>query len=230
MIRLPILAVVAPLLAVACTKPDQAKPAENAAVAAAPQAEAEAAKPAPVEPHFDSALAAITAGKSPAKRDTKPYGCSVKYAEGTESTAVEAELGQPAPDFELSDLAGNPVKLSSFRGKTVVLEWYNPECPFVEYAYNEGPLKELAKQRQGDTVVWLNINSGAEGKQGAGKELNEKYVAQYGIEHPVLLDPTGEVGRKYGAKTTPHMYIVDAEGNLVYRGGLDNAPFGKVES
>lgn len=178
---------------------------------------------------FEDALSAVMAQKAPAKADTKPYGCGVKYAAEAPATAAVASIGQPAPDFELEDLSGKTYKLSDLKGKTVVLEWYNPECPFVEHAYNDGPLKGLAEKSK-DKLVWLNINSGAPGKQGTGKELNQKLAQKLGVKHPVLLDESGKVGRSYGAKTTPHMFIIDDKGVLVYKGALDNAPFGKIKS
>lgn len=145
------------------------------------------------------------------------------------SAADVAVPGKPAPDFTLTDLAGKQVSLSQFKGKTVVLEWYNPECPFVVYAHGKGPLKDLGARWTGKGVVWLAINSGAPGKQGTGLEKNQAKAKGYGITYPVLLDPTGNVGRQYGARTTPHIFIVDAKGTLVYRGGLDNAPLGEAD-
>lgn len=197
--------------------------------APAPAKDAAAAAQQKPDPIFENALSQVLEHKAPSKADTKPYGCGVKYAADAPAAAQVAQLGQPAPDFELQDLSGKNYKLSELRGKTVILEWYNPQCPFVEYAYKEGPLKDLAA-RSKDKVVWLNINSGAPGKQGAGKELNQKLAQSLGVKNPVLLDEAGKVGRAYGAKTTPHMFIIDDKGVLVYRGALDNAPFGKIKS
>ncbi|MCY2959454.1 MAG: thioredoxin family protein [Planctomycetota bacterium] len=142
---------------------------------------------------------------------------------------VKAALGKPAPDFELKDLDGKAVKLSDYKGKTVVLEWFNPECPFVVRAHGEGSLKDQATRVTKDGVVWLSINSGASGKQGAGLEENRKAKAAWKMANPILIDPKGDVGRRYEAKTTPHMYVIDAKGNLAYRGAIDNAPNGKPE-
>jgi peroxiredoxin len=138
-------------------------------------------------------------------------------------------VGKPAPEFRLNDLSGKEVALSSFKGKTVVIEWFNPGCPFVVYAHGEGPLTELAQKATADGVVWLAINSGAPGKQGHGVETNKKAVGDWKIGYPVLLDETGAVGRLYGATTTPNMFVVDPAGTLVYAGALDNAPLGKAE-
>jgi glutathione peroxidase-family protein len=141
-----------------------------------------------------------------------------------------AKVGQPAPDFALKDLNGKEVKLSSFAGKTVVIEWFNPGCPFVVYAHGEGPLKDMAKNTTGSgNVVWFAINSSAPGKQGHGVELNQQATASWGMTHQVLLDESGTVGKRYGATTTPNMFVVDGKGTLVYAGALDNAPLGKAE-
>lgn len=137
----------------------------------------------------------------------------------------KATLGAPAPDFTLPDTEGKPVSLSSFKGKVVVLEWFNPECPFVRANHEKGPLKNLAKRLEGGgEVVWLAVNSNAAGKQGHGADKNREAKARFGMGHPVLLDERGEVGRAYGAKTTPHMFVVDRQGVLVYRGAVDNQP------
>ncbi len=152
-------------------------------------------------------------------------GSSVAAAEGAPLAAV----GQPAPGFSLPDLNGKQVSLGDFAGKTVVLEWFNPGCPFVEYAHGEGPLKDLAAQWTAKGVVWLSINSSAPGKQGAGLENNRAAAAKWNIQNPILLDEEGKVGRAYGAKTTPHMYVVGPAGKLAYMGALDNAPLGKVD-
>ncbi|MEZ4308653.1 MAG: thioredoxin family protein [Polyangiaceae bacterium] len=144
--------------------------------------------------------------------------------------AAAAEVGKAAPDFTLNDLDGKPVSLASFKGKTVVLEWFNPECPFVKAAHNKGSLKTYASEATDKGVVWLAVNSGAPGKQGAAVEKNREGVDKFGLKHPVLLDPTGEVGRKYGATNTPHMFVIDGEGTLVYAGAVDNSPDGEGES
>lgn len=141
-----------------------------------------------------------------------------------------AEVGKPAPDFTLPDLDGKSVVLSSFRGKTVVLEWYNPECPFVKKSHEKGSLVDAAKRLSGPNVVWLAVNSGAPGKQGAGPEKNLAGKTAMGMTHPILLDSSGTVGKLYGAKRTPHLYVIDPEGVLVYRGAVDNSPDAEGES
>src|SRR5260370_23941885 len=148
----------------------------------------------------------------------------------TEGAAMGSALvGKPAPEFELSDLEGHKVKLSQFRGKTVVLEWFNPECPFVRASHTKGSLKGLAAKYTDKGIVWIAINYGAPGKQGYGVEANVAGTHKYGLTHPVLLDETGEVGRAYDARHTPHMFVIDGKGVLVYRGAIDNSPDGEGE-
>jgi peroxiredoxin len=146
------------------------------------------------------------------------------------ATSASAALGSPAPDFTLEDLDGKPVSLSSFRGKIVVLEWFNPDCPFVKASHQRGPLKTAARDAAKQGVVWLAINSSAEGKQGHGVEANKRGAETFTLEHPILLDPSGTVGRAYGASRTPHLFIVDPSGALVYRGAADNSPDGEGAS
>lgn len=139
-----------------------------------------------------------------------------------------AAVGQPAPDFTLSGVDGDAFTLSEQRGKTVVLEWFNPDCPFVKYAYDEGPLGQLAGRWTAEGVVYVAINSGKPGKQGAGADRNRKAKADWSMPIPVLLDEAGTVGKTYGAKTTPQLVVVNPDGVLVYNGALDNAPLGRV--
>jgi peroxiredoxin len=141
-----------------------------------------------------------------------------------------AEVGKLAPDFTLADLDGKNVSLHDFAGKTVVLEWFNPECPFVRMSHTKGSLKDAAARYTAKGVVWLGVNSGAEGKQGFGVEKNRAGIAKFNLSHPILLDPSGKVGHVYGATNTPHMYVVDAKGVLVYKGAIDNSPDGEGES
>jgi alkyl hydroperoxide reductase subunit AhpC len=142
---------------------------------------------------------------------------------------AKAELGKPAPDFTLTEVGGKSFTLSAFKGKTVVLEWFNPDCPFVKYARGEGELKTMAAKLMGEDLIWLSINSSAPGKQGHGTERNQAALAEYKIQNPLLLDETGTVGKSYGAEKTPHLFIVGKDGNLIYRGAVDNAPIGKVD-
>ncbi len=139
--------------------------------------------------------------------------------------AVEA--GQPAPDFTLPDLDGTPVRLADLKGKVVVLEWFNPGCPYVVAAHTRGSLVDAASRAARQGVVWLAINSGAPGRQGAGAEANRAARKAWRMEHPVLLDEAGTVGRAYGATNTPHLFVIDPSGRLAYRGAVDNSPDGE---
>lgn len=135
-------------------------------------------------------------------------------------------VGQAAPNFKAADIDGKPVSLSDFRGKTVVLEWNNPECPFVKKHYGSGNMQKTQAAAAKDGVVWLSINSSAPGKQGHMDGAQAKaFVAQAGARPTAyLLDPRGVLGKLYDAKTTPHMYIVSKAGTLVYAGGIDDKP------
>jgi peroxiredoxin len=140
--------------------------------------------------------------------------------------AAAPAVGQAAPNFKLADASGKPVSLSDFRGKTVVLEWNNPGCPFVQKHYGSGNMQKAQAAAAKEGVVWLSINSSAPGKQGhmSGAEA-KAFVAKAGARPAAyLLDPKGVVGKVYDAKTTPHMYIVNKSGTLVYAGGIDDKP------
>ncbi len=147
-----------------------------------------------------------------------------------EAPVTGAEIGKPAPEFTLKDLDGKDVSLASFKGKTVVLEWFNPGCPFVKNAHGKGSLKGAAKRVSDKGVVWLAINSGAPGKQGAGVDANKEGAKTLGVENPILLDEEGKTGKAYGATNTPHVFVIDKSGTLVYAGAVDNSPDGEGES
>ena len=138
-------------------------------------------------------------------------------------------LGSEAPGFSLQDVSGKTVTLADLRGKVVVLEWFNPECPFVKNAHLRGALRTLGNEAMDQGVVWLAINSSAPGRQGAGKATNQKGIDDFGIRYPVLLDPSGKVGRAYGATKTPEMFVINAKGQIVYHGALDNTGSGDPE-
>ena len=135
-------------------------------------------------------------------------------------------IGQAAPNFRATDVNGKAVSLSSYRGKTVVLEWHNPGCPFVKKHYGSGNMQKAQAAAAKDGVVWLTINSGAPGKQGhlSGAEARSMLAQAGARPSAYLLDPAGAVGRAYDAKTTPHMYAVNKAGTLVYAGGIDDKP------
>lgn len=173
------------------------------------------------------ALAVPLSGCGPA--DAVAESARPAAASPTAAAPGSAVVGEKAPDFTLTDLNGAAVSLSDYAGKTVVVEWFNPDCPFVKYAHGpKGPLRGFADKHAESGVVWLAINSGAPGKQGHGVERNKKAVEEYAMTHPVLIDESGAVGRAYSAKTTPHMFVVNGDGVLVYAGALDNAPLGNA--
>jgi len=141
-----------------------------------------------------------------------------------------AVVGQPAPAFTLSDTAGKPVRLADFKGKTVVLEWNNPGCPFVRKHY-QGNMQALQKESAAQGVVWLAINST---ETASGDYLSPAQLARWMADKQAaptatLMDEDGAVGKAYGARVTPHMYIVDARGTLVYAGGIDSIPSARVD-
>lgn len=135
-----------------------------------------------------------------------------------------AKINEAAPGFTLTDSRGGTVSLSNYKGKLVVLEWTNHECPFVRKHYDSGNMQKLQRDYTGKEVVWLSIISSAPGKQGhvTGEQAEELTKSRNASPSAVLLDPTGKVGQEYGAKTTPHMYIIDREGVLRYAGGIDS--------
>lgn len=139
-------------------------------------------------------------------------------------------LGQPAPDFTLDAVDGTKVSLASFKGKVVVLEWFNPGCPFVVRSHTKGSLVATAKKHTDAGVVWLAINSGAAGKQGHEVAENQEAIKTWAIGHPVLRDVSGEVGKAYGATNTPNMFVIDAAGTVVYAGAIDNSPDGEGQA
>lgn len=139
---------------------------------------------------------------------------------------ANVSVGKAAPDFTGVDSNGNKHSLSDFKGKTVVLEWTNHDCPYVKKHYNSGNMQQLQKTATDKGVVWLSIISSKPGKQGhvSGKQANQLTQSRNAVPTAVILDETSEIGRLYGAKTTPHMYIIDKTGQLVYMGGIDSIP------
>jgi len=137
---------------------------------------------------------------------------------------AETKIGAPAPDFSLADSNGVKRSLSEFKGKFVVLEWLNPECPFVKKHYKPGNMQKLQADYTAKGVVWLTINSSAPGKQGhlSGEQAAQFVRDQKASPTAILLDPEGTTGKAYGARTTPHMYIIDPNGTLTYAGAIDD--------
>ena len=134
------------------------------------------------------------------------------------------KLNETAPNFEVIDSNNKLQKLSDYRGKIVVLEWKNSGCPFVKKHYSSGNMQSLQTYAKDQDVVWLSVISSAKGKQGyvTAKECNEKVESEKSLATAVLLDNDGYVGKLYNAKVTPHMYIIDKNGTLVYNGAIDN--------
>ncbi|MEO7166539.1 MAG: thioredoxin family protein [Chthoniobacterales bacterium] len=146
------------------------------------------------------------------------------FCTGALFAAEMPEVGAPAPGFTLSAADGKSHSLGDFKGKYVVLEWFNPGCPFVKKHYGSKNMQELQKQFTGKGVVWLTIDSSAAGEQGyLTPETAQKQMADWKIgSTALLLDPNGEVGHDYHATNTPHMFVINPEGNLIYEGAIDS--------
>lgn len=142
----------------------------------------------------------------------------------TPMAAGEAKVGNTAPDFTLADTNGNSVTLSDYSGKYVVLEWINYDCPFVAKHYDAKNMQGLQDKYREQGVVWLAVNSSAEGKQGqfSNEEIHSRLKKHASTVDAYLLDGNGDVGRAYGATHTPHMYIINPEGTLIYMGAIDS--------
>lgn len=134
------------------------------------------------------------------------------------AAAVKATVGQAAPAFTLKDQDGNDVSLAQFQGKVVVLEWFNNECPYVKKFYTGGHMNQWAAAYKDKGVTWLAINS----TRAHDVSHNKQIAGEWKIDRPVLSDQDGAVAKAYGAKTTPHMYVIDSTGKLVYAGAIDN--------
>jgi hypothetical protein len=142
------------------------------------------------------------------------------------SLAWAARIGDPAPNFTATDTNGQTHKLSDYAGKFVVLEWHNRGCPYTQKHYNSGNMENLQREWTGRGVIWLTVISSAPGKQGFVTASDENaYVKQVNAAPTaVLLDPTGTLGHLYDAKTTPHMFIINPQGTLIYNGAIDDRP------
>jgi hypothetical protein len=179
---------------------------------------------------------------SPSPDAGVPADASAETARDSESAPLaapalvgdvtRAELGAPAPDFLLADSDGQTHRLSDFRGRPVVLEWINHSCPYVVRVYGDGTMQALQERYTGDDVVWLSMASSGPGKQGhmSPADWTAASSDKGSAATAVLIDETGVVGRAYGARTTPHMFVVDAEGQLVYSGALDDDPRGRSDA
>lgn len=134
------------------------------------------------------------------------------------------KIGEPAPDFTGVDTRGQSHSLSDLRGRTVVLEWTNHDCPYVRKHYESGNMQQQQRDATAQGVVWLSIISSAPGKQGhvTPTQADALSVERSAAPSAVILDASGDIGRLYGARTTPHMYVIDASGTLAYMGGIDS--------
>jgi peroxiredoxin len=135
-------------------------------------------------------------------------------------------VGTTAPDFSLTDSKGKTQTVSQYKGKYVVLEWFNPECPFVKKHYGSGNMQKLQEEFTGKGVVWLSIDSSAPGLEGnlTAEQANAKVTEWKTKQTALVLDPDGKAGRSYGAKNTPHMFVINPEGKIIYEGAIDSKP------
>lgn len=138
--------------------------------------------------------------------------------------AESPKVGNPAPDFSLTDAKGKTHSLAGSKGKYVVLEWFNPECPFVKKHYGSGNMQKLQQEYSAKGVVWMSIDSSAAGKEGnLTPEAARKQITDWKMNSTtLLLDPDGKAGQSYGAKNTPHMFVINPEGTIVYEGAIDS--------
>ncbi|MCS6626950.1 thioredoxin family protein [Roseibacterium beibuensis] len=180
---------------------------------------------------FVAPLAALAlAACQPQAAAPEPADAPAAATPATAEAGAAPMAGQAAPAFTLVDAEGTQRSLADFRGKTVVLEWTNEGCPYVKKHYT-GAMQALQREAVADGVVWLTIISSSPGTQGyvEGEAARQWKARTNGASTHLLLDPTGEVGKLYDAKTTPDMRVIDGEGRLVYVGGIDDRPTSKVE-
>ncbi len=164
--------------------------------------------------------------KFPALRTLSLLAVSALAAIAAQDALAGVAVGQPAPDFSLTDINGQVRRLSDYRGKTVVLEWANPECPIVRKHYLSGNMPSLQKYAAAAGVVWLSINSGHPGAEGDFAPARAaQWLSSTGAAPTAYMrDQDGRVGHLYGAKATPHMFVISADGTLVYAGAIDSIP------
>lgn len=144
------------------------------------------------------------------------------------TAAADVIIGKPAPDFTATDSTGRAHRLSDYRGKRVILEWTNHDCPFVRKHYRSGNMQKTQKSAKEDGVVWLSVISSAPGLEGhvSGDEADALTKSRSAHPAAVLLDPAGKLGRLYRARVTPHMFVIDTDGTLAYKGAIDSIPSG----
>jgi peroxiredoxin len=151
-------------------------------------------------------------------------GAPARAAADSAGVSAAPQVGQPAPDFSAVDSEGHTRSLAEFKGKTVVLEWTNADCPYTRKHYTSGNMQAAQQLAREHGVVWLSVISSAPGTQGyvTGAQADELSRTRHAVPAAVLLDPAGTMGRAYHAKTTPHLYIIDGQGILKYMGGMDS--------
>ena len=156
----------------------------------------------------------------------KQLVCASALALAASSALAVASVGQPAPAFTAQDASGKTVSLADFKGRHVVLEWVNPGCPYVVKHYGSANMQGTQKEATAKGVVWLSVNSTAadHGDYKAPAAMAQWMQQQKAAPTATLMDADGKIGRAFGARTTPHLYIVDPKGTLVYAGGIDNKP------
>lgn len=163
---------------------------------------------------------------SPVRRLTLAAGLAAMALAAPNVSSAQAAVGQNAPDFSVTDTQGRKVALSDFKGKHVVLEWVNPGCPFVVKHYSSGNMQATQKGAVDRGVVWLTVNSTAKGHGDyrSPADMAAWMQSQKAVATATLMDTDGRMGRAYGARTTPHMYLIDPAGKLVYAGAIDSKP------
>ena len=139
-------------------------------------------------------------------------------------SAFAVKVGDQAPDFTGTDSHGQTHKLSDYHGKFVVLEWHNNGCPFTKKHYESGNMQKLQQEWTGKGVIWLTMISSSPGSQGyvTADQENDYLQKMHAVPTAALLDPKGEIGHLYGAKTTPHMFVIDPQGQIIYNGAIDD--------
>jgi peroxiredoxin len=157
-------------------------------------------------------------------------GLALGIAAYAQAASSGPEIGKPAPAFTAVDSKGKEVRLTDLRGKTVVLEWTNHDCPYVRKHYNSSNMQRIQAEAAKDGVVWLSVISSSPGTQGhvSAAEADALTAKRNATPAHVLLDEKGSIGLKYGARVTPHMFVINAEGMLVYMGGIDNKPTSNI--
>lgn len=174
----------------------------------------------------DEEEAAGTVTPEPTTAEDRPAAAEAEpTTEEQPQAPTTATVGQPAPDFTLTDQADTEHRLSQYRGRIVVLEWINPGCPYVQRHYQAQTMKSLVEHFPGDRVTWLAIDS----SHTVEPSDSESWRREHQLTYPILQDPSGEVGRTYAARTTPHMYVIDARGVLRYTGAIDDDPRGRSD-